>query len=112
LLDIEVFIGHPLEKMEISDDLLQPSRKSEQGKDTAQPIRDTVRPRRQQPRKSPQETFRSEKKQPRRQHDSISKNRGSDSVSTAPTDDETAKKRSKPSVDHNARRDYGVPAIG
>ena len=32
LLDIEVFIGHPLEKMEISDDLLQPSRKSEQGK--------------------------------------------------------------------------------
>ena len=112
LLDIEMFIGHPLKKMEISNDLLQPSRKSEQGRDAGQPIRHTARPRKQQPRTSPQETSHNGKKQHQRQRESISKNRGADSTSTPPTGEQTAKKRSNPSVDHNARRDYGVPAIG
>jgi ATP-dependent RNA helicase RhlB len=112
LLDIEVFIGHPLEKMEISDDLLQPSQKGEPGHTTAPPVPHTTRPRRQQPRKSRRETFRSQKKEHQRQHDSISKNRGPKSVSPSPADDEITKKRSKPSVDHNARRDHRVPAIG
>ena len=112
LLDIEVFIGHPLKKMEISDDLLQPSRKSKQGQDTGQPIRQTVRSKRQQPRKSPQEKFLSEKREHRQQHDSISRNGGPDSDRTSPADDEAAKKRSKPSVDHNTQRDHRVPAIG
>ncbi len=113
LLDIELFIGHPLKKMEISDDLLQPSGENEQGRDAGKPIRHTTQPRKQQPRTFPQETSRNEQKQHRRQRESASKNREPDSTSTPPpAAEETEKKSSNPSVDYNKRRDYGVPAIG
>jgi ATP-dependent RNA helicase RhlB len=112
LLDIEIFIGHPLKKMEISDDLLKSSRKSEQGRDAGQPIRHTARPTKQQSKTSPQKTAPNEKKQHQRQPQLTSKSRGGDSPSTPPTGGETAEKRSSPPADHNARRDYGVPAIG
>ena len=112
LLDIEAFIGHTLEKMEISDDLLQTSRKIKRGQTAAQPIPHTARPRQQQPRKPRKKTFRAEAKEHRRQCDSTSKNQGLNSVNISPADGETEKKRSKPSVDQNVRRDPRVPAIG
>jgi ATP-dependent RNA helicase RhlB len=112
LLDIEAFIGHTLEKMEISDDLLQTSRKIKRGQTAAQPIPHTTQPRQQQPRKSRKKTFRAEKKEHRQQYDLTSKNQGLNSVNISPADGETEKKRSKPSVDQNVRRDPRVPAIG
>ena len=112
LLDIEEFIGHPLKKMEISDDLLKPSQKNEEDQNTAQPNRHPVRHKQKRPRKLPQELSRADKKQRQRPHDSSLKNRGHDSVSTSPAGSRTEQKHSKRSVKHNSRSDYGVPAIG
>lgn len=109
LLDIEAFIGHRLEKMEISDDLLQLSRNRKTGQSTAKPFRPAAQPRQKKPSTSPQETVRSEKKQHRQQHDSISKNRDADASNTSTIESETTKKCSS---DHDAQHDYGVPAIG